>query len=204
MLEKKLDNVIIQLKNKVRSLCQQNNPIEPLILLTLEQLARGSLRPCHADAKLYEKLARQKNVQQGQLDLVHFHLKTLSGKAGDVITKALSKCLKKQKRLMGKSKIQCQRLTLEFQCPTLPLPSTGYQYPIYIFPASYGFQYPGKYPDMLMYQLPKLPWPYAMGRGAAWGQWRARVACLFCASTKHQVKDCQKMKLAKSEWSFYI
>ena len=96
MLEKKSDDAITQLKDKVRSLCLQNDPSEPLILLTLEELARVSRRQGHVDAELFEELARQAKVQQGQLDLAHFCLTTLSGKAGDVITKALSKCLKKQ------------------------------------------------------------------------------------------------------------
>ena len=99
MLEKKSDDAITQLKDKVRSLCLPNDPSEPLILLTLEELARVSRRQGHVDAELYEELARQAKVQQGQLDLAHFCLTTLSGKAGDVIIKALSKCLKKQSLL---------------------------------------------------------------------------------------------------------
>ena len=152
-----------------------------MILLTLEQLARVSPRPCHADAKLYDKLARQKKVKQGQLDLVHFHLMTLSGKAGDVITKALSKCLKKQRKTDGKINNPVSETDTRVPVSHLanlypPLPSAGYHYPIHISPASYGFQYPGQYPGMPMYQSPQMPWSYAMDRGAAWGQWRARGA----------------------------
>ena len=95
----------------------QNDPSEPLIMQTLEELARVSRRQDHADAKLYEELARQAKVKQGQLDLAHFCLTTPSGKAGNVITKALSK--RNRKNWAGKSIIQCQRLTLEFQCPSL-------------------------------------------------------------------------------------
>ena len=160
-----------------------------------------SRRQGYADAELYEELARQAKVQQGQLlNLAHFCLTTLSGKAGDVITKALSKCLKKQKKT-GKSinnpvSETDTRVPVSHLANLYPsLPSTGYQYPSHIPSAPYGFQYPGQYPGMPMYQSP----PYAMGRGAAGRQWRARGACLFCESTEHQVKDCQKMKLAKSK-----
>ena len=200
MLEKKSDDAIIQLKDKVRSLCLQNDPSEPLILLTLEELARVSRRQGHADAELYEELARQAKVQQGQLDLAHFCLTTLSGKAGDVITKALSKCLKKQKKTDKSINNPVSDTDTRVPVSHLAnlyhqLPSTGYQYPSHIPSAPYGFQYPGQFPGMPMYQSR----PYAMGRGAAGRQWRARGACLFCESTEHQVKDCQKMKLAKSK-----
>ena len=72
MLGKKSDDAITQLKDKVRSLCLQNDPSEPLILLTLEELARVSRRQGHADAELYEELTRQAKVQRGQLDLAYF------------------------------------------------------------------------------------------------------------------------------------
>ena len=131
--------------------------------------------------------------------MAHFCLTTLSGKAGDVITKALSKCLKKQKtdksinNPVSETDTRVPVSHLANLYP--PLLSTGYQYPSHIPSAPYGFQYPGQYPGMPMYQSR----PYAMGRRAAWKQWRARGACLFCESTEHQVKDCQKMKLAKSK-----
>ena len=70
----------------------------------LEELARVSRRQDHADAKLYEELARQAKVKQGQLDLAHFCLTMPSGKAGNVKTKALSK--RNRKNWAGKSIIQ--------------------------------------------------------------------------------------------------
>ena len=62
MLENKSDDAITQLKDKVRSLCLQNDPSEPSILLTLGELARVSRRQGHVDAELYEELARQAKV----------------------------------------------------------------------------------------------------------------------------------------------
>ena len=71
-LEKKSDGAVTQLKDQVRSLCLQNSPSEPLILLTFEELARVTKRQGDTDAELYEELARQAKLQQGQLDLAQF------------------------------------------------------------------------------------------------------------------------------------
>ena len=94
-LEKKSTDTITQLKDKVRSLCLQNTPSEPLILLTLEELGRVSRRQGHADVEMHEELTREAKVNQGTIDIATFCLTALSGKAGDVITKALTKCKKK-------------------------------------------------------------------------------------------------------------
>ena len=50
-----------------------------------------------------------------------------------------------------------------------------------------------------MYQMLQMSRSYGIGRGTGGRQWRTRGACLFCDSTEHQVKDCHKMKGAKTE-----
>ena len=97
-LEKKSEDTVTQLKDQMRSLCLQTAPSEPLILLTFEELSRVSRRKGHVDVALYEELARQAKVNQGKVELATLCLTALSGNAGDVITKALTKCLKKQKK----------------------------------------------------------------------------------------------------------
>ena len=197
-LEKKTDDAISRLKDQVRSLCLQHDPSEALILLTLDELARVSKRQGHADWEIHDELARHAKIQQGQLDLAHFCLMALSGKAGDIITKALSKC-KKQKKAEAKAKNPMTETETRATMSPLtnlypPLPATGYQYPSPFPTTSFGFQYPGQYAGMPMYQMPR---PYSMGKGAVGRQWRAKGPCHFCDSTDHLVKDCQKMKLAK-------
>ena len=91
-LEKISDGTVTQLKDQVRSLCLQTAQSEPLILLTLEELSRVSRRQGHVDVEIYEELARQAKVNQGKEDMTTLCLTALSGKAGDVITKALTKC----------------------------------------------------------------------------------------------------------------
>ena len=90
-LEKKSDDRVTQLKDQVRSLCLQTAPSEPLILLTLEELSRVSRRQGHVDVEIYKELARQAKVNQGKVDMATLCLTALSGKAGDVISKALTK-----------------------------------------------------------------------------------------------------------------
>ena len=101
-----------------------------------------SRRQDHADAKLYEELARQAKVKQGQLDLAHFCLTTPSGKAGNFITKALSK--RNRKKMGGKINNTVSETDTRVPVSQLanlypPFPSTGYQYPSHILPAPYGF-----------------------------------------------------------------
>lgn len=201
-LEKRNDDTVTQLREQVRSLCLQTSPSEPLILLTLEELARKSERQGHAEVEIFEELARQAKVNQGKVDLATLCLTALSGKAGDVIIKALTKYIKKQKRSEEKANPVTETDTRPTASPLAnvypPMPST-YHYPTPVAPGPYGLQYPGQYAGMPPYHMSYLARPYGMGRGTGGRQWRARGACLFCESTDHQVKDCQKMKLAKSK-----
>ena len=81
-----------------------------------------------------------------------------------------------------------------------PLPSSC-QYPSPVASDPYGFPGYGQYSGMLVYQMPQMSRSYGIGRGGGAGgmQWMIRGACLFCESTEHQIKNCQKMKLAKTK-----
>ena len=81
----------------MRPLCLQNAPREPLILLRLKELSQVSRRQGHVDVEIYEELARQAKVNQGKADMATLCFTALSERA-DVFTKALTKCLKKQKK----------------------------------------------------------------------------------------------------------
>lgn len=41
--------------------------------------------------------------------------------------------------------------------------------------------------------------PFARG-GSSWTPYRQRVACHFCESTSHLVRDCEKMKQANNKY----
>ena len=126
----------------MKSLCLQTAPSEPLILLTFEELSRVSRRKGHVDVALYEELARQAKVNQGKVKLELLCLTALSGNAGDVITKALTKGLKKQKKAEDKVGSVKETDTRGMLSPLAnvypPLPSS-YQYPSPVAPDPYGF-----------------------------------------------------------------
>ncbi|XP_076086822.1 uncharacterized protein LOC143057404 [Mytilus galloprovincialis] len=52
------EEVVKNLKEKVRTLCLQDNPSDSLILLTLEELAKAARRVNHDDADTFEKLTQ--------------------------------------------------------------------------------------------------------------------------------------------------
>ena len=150
-LEKKSDDTVTQLKDQVRSLRLQTAPSEPLILLTLEELSRVSRRQGYVDVEIYEELARQAKVNQGKVDMATLCLTALSGKAGDVITKALTKCLKNQKKAEDKAGSLKETDTRGMLSPLAnvypPLPSS-YQYPSPVASGPYGFPGYGQYSGM--------------------------------------------------------
>ncbi|CAG2194020.1 unnamed protein product [Mytilus edulis] len=90
------EEVVKNLKEKVRTLCLQDNPSDSLILLTLEELAKAARRVNHDDADTFEELTRQANRHQLKLDISSLCLSVLGGKVADAITKAVSKCLKEK------------------------------------------------------------------------------------------------------------
>lgn len=96
-LEKKTKvEIITELKDKVRTLCLQQNPSDSLILLTLDELAKFSKKLDHDDADVYEELARQANRHYSKLDISSLCLSVLGGKAVDTTTKAISKMFERE------------------------------------------------------------------------------------------------------------
>ena len=93
---KETDDPVKKLKDKVRFLAMQKVPSEQLVLLTLDELADTARKLDHADADLYQELARQANQNQGDFKVPNFILNVLGGKASDLISKALSKSLKEK------------------------------------------------------------------------------------------------------------
>ena len=83
-------------KDKMRFLCTQNNPSEALILLALDELTRKAKDCQHEDAYTYEELLRQASRNQGEINIVTLTLNVLEGKASDLVSKMLSKCLKEK------------------------------------------------------------------------------------------------------------
>lgn len=66
----------------------------PLILVTLDELARTARRKGHSEASMYEELSRQANLNQEKIDIQSFCLNVLGGNASDIVGKALSKAIK--------------------------------------------------------------------------------------------------------------
>ena len=88
--------IIKELKEKVRTLCLQEDPSNALILLTLDELAKTARKMDHEEADMFEELCRQANRYQTKLQISNLCLSVLGGKAGDAISKAISKCLKRK------------------------------------------------------------------------------------------------------------
>ena len=84
-----------QLNDKVRGLALHQLS-EQLLILTLDELAKLPRQSGHVDADTYEELARQATRHQGRLDIASLCLSVMGGKVADVITKAISKCIKEK------------------------------------------------------------------------------------------------------------
>uniref|UniRef100_K1QGI1 Uncharacterized protein n=1 Tax=Magallana gigas TaxID=29159 RepID=K1QGI1_MAGGI len=80
----------------VRLIASQNKPSEALLLLTLEELAAKARSLGHEDAETFEEIARQATRNQGRINIMSLALTVLGGKASDIITKDLSKCMKEK------------------------------------------------------------------------------------------------------------
>ncbi|CAG2184878.1 unnamed protein product [Mytilus edulis] len=181
------EEVVKNLKEKVRTLCLQDNPSDSLILLTLEELAKAARRVNHDDADTFEELTRQANRHQLKLDISSLCLSVLGGKVADAITKAVSKCLKEKQP----------------EKDTTPKPEDSPLHNLYP-----PYQAPCMYPyNAMPYLQPPYPGGFNnnyRGRPRNSGNFgnsgiRQRGACLFCESTSHQIRDCDKMKAAKGK-----
>lgn len=70
-----IDDIEVEnVKEKVRSLALQTKPSVPLILVTLDELARTARRKGHSEAYMYEELSRQVNLHQEKIDIQSFSL----------------------------------------------------------------------------------------------------------------------------------
>ena len=146
------------------------------------------------EADTYEELARQANHHQAKLDISTLCLSVLGGKAAEVTTKAISKCLKEKN---SECKSESQKMDSTSAAPKPEDSPLHNLYPQYQVPP-------------FMYSMPSMPFlqtPYFgnyqscyRGRRRQQGfRPRGPVACLFCNSTTRLVKDCEKMKAAKGK-----
>lgn len=194
LLEQEKQSNVDLLREKVRMLSLQSEPSNALILLTLDELARLARARRHIDADTYEELARQASRHQDKICIASLCLSVLSGKASDVISKAMKQCMK------GKS----DKTTSEVgkrddgarpSSPMTVLYPQHYMYPMYPPHTGFGFHRPGfsGYSRRFASPTPRF------GRGAS-GSWSTtRPVCHFCESSSHLVKDCELMKKAKKE-----
>ncbi|CAG2224941.1 unnamed protein product [Mytilus edulis] len=180
-----LEDRIANLENTTKR--RSYNPSDSLILLTLEELAKAARRVNHDDADTFEELTRQANRHQLKLDISSLCLSVLGGKVADAITKAVSKCLKEKQP----------------EKDTTPKPEDSPLHNLYP-----PYQAPCMYPyNAMPYLQPPYPGGFNnnyRGRPRNSGNFgnsgiRQRGACLFCESTSHQIRDCDKMKAAKGK-----
>ena len=95
-LERRKDDNIKDLKEQVRNLAMQANPSEPLMLLSLDELAKKARRQNDEESETFEELARQAQRHQGNINISTLILNVLGGKASDLVEKAMAKCLKEK------------------------------------------------------------------------------------------------------------
>ncbi|XP_076072272.1 uncharacterized protein LOC143044226 [Mytilus galloprovincialis] len=197
-LEKKTKvEIITELKDKVRTLCLQQNPSDSLILLTLDELAKFSKKLDHDDADVYEELARQANRHYSKLDISSLCLSVLGGKAVDTITKAISKCLKEKQ---SENKNDGNAAQGSDNAPKREESPLSNLYPQFQNPLMYSMYQPNYLPQGVQPYGNFTAGGYRNTRpmGARFG-FRPRGACHFCESHTHQIKDCEKMKVAKGK-----
>ena len=188
---KETDDPVKKLKDKVRFLAMQKVPSEQLVLLTLDELADTARKLDHADADLYQELARQANQNQGDFKVPNFILNVLGGKASDLISKALSKSLKE--KVPEKKEDNLSKSAKDTASGQMQYPWTGQ-----------GFMWPYMQPGMgympqnvgFGHEASARFTPFARG-GSSRTPYRQRGACHFCESTSHLIRDCEKMKQAK-------
>lgn len=131
--------MVQELKEKVRTLCLQDDPSNALILLTLDELAKVARKLNHEEADMFEELYRQANRYQSKLQISNLCLSVLGGKVADAISKAISKCLKEKPETKAESKIEHVEIQKRPESPLNGL----YPYQHFVYPIM-----PGIYPNM--------------------------------------------------------
>lgn len=198
MLEKLEKEDVSTVKERVKALAAQQDPSEPLILITLDELARLSRKLGDKDMEVYEELYRQCGRLQGKVNIANLCLTVLGGQGADLVSKAVNKCIKEGQNLGSKCEGVKMRGEMEqdqgSKGSNSPLAGL---YPMYSTPllGAPGFQpYPfHPFSNFGTYSRPRGYRPMGgMGRRNA-----SRLACHFCDSTQHLVKDCELMKAAR-------
>lgn len=142
-LEKTSKGEMVQeLKEKVRTLCLQDDPSNALILLTLDELSKAARKLNHEEADMFEELYRQANRYQSKLQISNLCWSVLGGKVADAISKAISKCLKDKPETKAESKNEYVETQKRPESPLNGL------YPCQ--PSLYPMM-PGMYPNIYIY-----------------------------------------------------
>lgn len=203
-LEKSADtDVVSNLKEKVRILSLQQEPSDSLILLTLDELSKVARKTCHEEADMFEELARQANRYSSKLDISGLCLSVLGGKASDAVSKAVSKYMKgKQQNEQSENKDKKNDAVQKREESPLvnlypPIPQAQYVPPGSLQPPFFPFFNHGMQNFSPNYGSYRNARP--TGFRPSYSGFRPRGACLWCNSTAHQIKDCEKMKLAKEK-----
>lgn len=201
------EDCVKTLKDKVRFLCTQNHPSEPLLLLALDELARKAKSVDHEDSDIFEELLREASRNQGKINIVTLSLNVLGGKASDLISKALSKCLKDSEQKSQDSDLKQHNETQMRTGMVSPLANIYGQMPQQMMTG---------YNPMMMMPQQFMPYNFGMGptprpryynynsrqnsaryNSHASNGPRQIGPCLFCDATGHLIKDCAKLKAVK-------
>ncbi|XP_069115338.1 uncharacterized protein [Argopecten irradians] len=207
----KEDDPVKTLKERVRTLALQQDPIDSLILLNLDDLAKTARRTNHNEVELFEEFFRQAYCHRQKLNIPSLCLNVLGGKSADIITRAISRCMREKEEKSDDLKKESKGKECSDQTglsplsnlypPTVPfahMPMGNIQFPTQsTFPFfTPGFQnMPANSTFRGGYNSGGYSRPY---RGEA-RNWRPKGTCLFCDATGHHVRDCDKMKLARKK-----
>lgn len=87
-------------------LAAQQDPSQPLILVTLDKLARLSRKLGNKDMEVYEELYRQCGRLQGKVNSEYCKFMSYSsrGQGADLVSKVVNKCIKEGQNLGSKCK----------------------------------------------------------------------------------------------------
>ncbi|CAC5396543.1 unnamed protein product [Mytilus coruscus] len=188
-LEKSKEDNVKELKYKVRSLALQANPSEPLILLSLDELAKKARRQNDDDAETFDELARQAQRHQGSINVATLTLNVLGGKASDLVGKAMAKCFKEkevEQKITGNKANHMEKMETTSPLANAYPPATCM--PNYFMPHMPTGWQQGMFPFSTSMYHNQGPRRFSRRNG----QWRPRGNCFFCNSNDHVVKDLRR------------
>ena len=192
-LEMEKSQNVEKVKERVKILATHTEPNDSLLLITLDELARVSRKVNHKDAEVHEELYRQCCRMQGKINLSNLCLTVLGGQGADIVSKAVNKCVKESKSFDKADDSKSKGSPQEEQAAKFGgSPLAGlYPYPGPMFGPGYGF------PGYGSFHQANYSNGFVRPRGGYRMPQRGRLACHFCESTDHLVKDCEQMKAAK-------